>query len=72
VPKNGISRAKKIKGISINDLLATVISGSWAIFITVKIMKKYAIKAVQLDISVETAIIMKSRPATIFICEGIS
>jgi hypothetical protein len=29
-------------------------------------MQKYAIKALQLDISVETAIIIKSSPAIIF------
>jgi hypothetical protein len=55
-----------MKGISINDLLATVIRGSWAIFITVKIMQKYAIKAAQLDISVETAMMINNRPAIIF------
>jgi hypothetical protein len=34
VPKKGIKTAKRIKGISINDLLKTVSSGSFAIRIT--------------------------------------
>jgi hypothetical protein len=39
--------------------------------VTVIIIKKKAINAGQLEISVETATIIKSRPATILMCAGI-
>jgi hypothetical protein len=40
LPKNGINRAKKIKGISIRDLFATVVIGNLAIWVTEIIIKK--------------------------------
>jgi hypothetical protein len=71
LPKKGIKRAKKIKGISINDLLATVVIGNLAIWVTEIIIKKKAMNAGQFEISVETATIIKRSPATILMWAGI-
>jgi hypothetical protein len=71
LPKKGIKRAKKIKGISINDLLATVVIGNLATWVTEIIIKKKAMNAGQFEISVETATIIKRSPATILMWAGI-
>lgn len=63
--------ANKMKGISISERFATVLNGNLAIWVTAIIIKKKAIKAGQFEMSVETATIINSSPATIFMCAGI-
>jgi hypothetical protein len=68
VPKNGISNANKTNGTSISERLNTVMIGNLAIWVMVIIIAKYATNAGQFVMSVETATIIKSKPARILMC----